>query len=58
LLVSIRGGQEQGGVWRVHWVLVKRIAPRLNFRRTVLGSFPLISAQIETAAKRGLQGTN
>jgi hypothetical protein len=37
----------------VHWVLVKRLRPRLNFRRTVTSAIPSISDAVERGAKEG-----
>ena len=52
--VGVLAREAARGKIRVHWVLVKSIPPRLNFRKTVMNHIPAISTAIERGGKGGL----
>jgi hypothetical protein len=46
--------EERGTKVIAHWVLVKRLLPRLHFRASVIRALPMISDAIERGAQEGV----
>jgi len=53
--VLAEGYKRMPGIKEIHYALVKSIAPRLRFLRTMEGELPRISAEIEAGGKEALR---
>jgi hypothetical protein len=48
-------GRSGGGEFVTHYVLIKRLKPRLGFRKNVIASLPTISAEVESGGREGVR---